>query len=348
MKIKILTITFITLCISNIFAINKSTNSEPEHCKTVPGPIHAIIDWSRCAKISEDLKETNLQNAIAIGAYFGSSYEFLPRVCLSSPCNGDIYAFARINRRSGYSNPTTLERANLAGAKLTEAVFNGTNLSSADLTGANLTKARFGKGVRWIKLGLHWRFNIGPYAGDGWYRVTDGDSVHVNVDTNLRGAILVNANLTDAIIDGDLTGADLTGSNLMNLKLTGVGANLTNVNFSEAVNLGKDIFVGTTISGKTLDNVDVSGLNFQGTKISGINDLSKVKNLNKIKLHGATLSRVNFVGLVLRGVSFKGATIQEGVFFGNSDMRGMCWTDGTECSENSGLGSCLRTQDPCE
>ncbi|MEN9206604.1 MAG: pentapeptide repeat-containing protein [Gloeomargarita sp. GMQP_bins_120] len=149
-----------------------------------------------------------------------------------------------------------LRRSKMRGAILKNANFSGANLIEADLTEADLTGAHFGC----IKLGGQAVNNLVGAA--------------VPVSTNLKKAILLRANLTNA----DFSRAVLEQACLDEANLT--GAILTRVNAK-----------GCSFVGATCNRADMSWATFEGANFTDAN-LSRV-NLKRANLVGADLSRAN-------------------------------------------------------
>lgn len=96
-----------------------------------------------------------------------------------------------------------------------------------------------------------------------------------------RDADLSNTQLQGA----DLNSSDFQSAHLENANLS--QADLANANFTDACLVGADLF-GTNLSGATFHNADLKGANLGGTIFSD-NDLSRVKNLDKVRHSGPSL-----------------------------------------------------------
>ncbi|MCS6783183.1 MAG: pentapeptide repeat-containing protein [Gloeomargarita sp. SKYBB_i_bin120] len=149
-----------------------------------------------------------------------------------------------------------LRRIKMRGAILQNANFSGANLIEADLTEADLTGAHFGC------------MRLGGQA------VNNLVGASVPISTNLKRAILVRANLTNA----DLSRAVLEQARFDEANLT--GAILTRANAK----------VGSFV-GCTFNRADLSWATFDGANFTDAN-LSRV-NLKRASLVGADLSRAN-------------------------------------------------------
>jgi len=127
-----------------------------------------------------------------------------------------------------------LARANLRGASLMRADLRGASLREADLTGANLFDADLRDGHLAHK----------TRKGEIEYIAVDGNA------TELVGATLVNANLTQARLSGSVAAhTDFTDAMMRNCKL--VRADLHNA----------------TLNGANLEGADLSGANLRGASL---------------------------------------------------------------------------------
>ncbi len=158
------------------------------------------------------------------------------------------------------SNPTSTNFTNCAGADLSGSDLSGVDLSFADLAGA---------------------------------RFADCDFFTVSCDAaNLNGAILVHANLANAVFfastsepppftgfasgvttlnDVDLSGADISGANLQSGQLQGatlIGVDATGTNL-ESANLTDANLTDANLTDATTTVVNMTGVTFGGAIVTG-------------------------------------------------------------------------------
>ncbi len=135
--------------------------------------------------------------------------------------------------------------------------------------------------------------------------LTDADLTEANLKgTDFLRAVLVRANLTDAVLGCEMTSKSglkctrLTGANLTRAKLTRVSlekVEATDANFTDAemseVNLTGAILVGANLTGVSLEKVNVNDANFTNAEMHGV-------NLRQVDMSKANLSGANMYGVI--------------------------------------------------
>jgi uncharacterized protein YjbI with pentapeptide repeats len=256
---------------------------------------------------------------------------------------------------SGFDTPGhELEQANLsnidltgatvANSDVTFAAFTKSTLTNVDFTDAIINGADFG-GVTGLTSSQI--YSTASYANG------DLDSIGLE-SNNLAGWSFANVNLSNSNFEAaTLTGADFTNANLTNVAF-GSGANLTNVNFTDAnltnanlsgATLTNANFTGAIIEDISLDNAigfavsdlystasyasgDLTEINMQGLNLSGGNFAGI--NLSFADFSNSNLSSANFTDANLSNVSFQYATIT------NADLTGAMIT-GTDFYRTTGF-----------
>lgn len=194
-----------------------------------------------------------------------------------------------------YLEGVSLNNADLAGVRLVGADLEAASLQGANLRGANLLGASL--------IGARLTGAVVRMSSRAWSETT-------GPRTDLSGAILTEANLTDAVVSG----SDLQGTNLQ-------GAILTRTDF-----------LMSNLSGASLSKATLWSTRFESADLSGA-DLSDSELRRAIftcaNLDGANLAGALVDDLVLDAVIYDGNTVwPEGFHPPPTDRQGCTSVDG--------------------
>ena len=227
--------------------------------------------------------------------------------------------------------------ANLSGCDLRDRDFTGNNLTGASFEGAILTTANFSKATLTnakfngadIKAA---KFNGAQMQGADLSR------------TNVTEAQFRDANLDGAILTGAIIRASRRAHNTQKFR----GATLTNITFSNGVNLSGVGFINadlsnsslinanledadfrnatlrrTDLSGATLDNADLGAADLRDMKADNKTTFDKA-DLAKANLSEVVWSNANFEEADMSGANLNNAEFERGTFndvdFSNADL----------------------------
>lgn len=199
-----------------------------------------------------------------------------------------------------------------------------------------------GQGIesRWCEYQRCERSTWGKRGFCFWHAEVDGkhssEIQSGNIPTDLRGAYLIGANLSEASLTGtdlddatlqnadlrdadlreatltsaDLSGIDLGGATLESVDLTGAtleNASLVDAKIEFSVLLGADLtgadLSGTDLSWTVLVGADFDGANFEAADLAG-------EYLGGADLDGVTFRRANLTGSTLEGADLERAALE--------------------------------------
>ncbi len=207
-----------------------------------------------------------------------------------------------------------VERADLRGLVLTQAVLEGASFRRCDLDGANLEGARLAKAL-FKNASLREAFLANADMREANLENADMEGA------NLQGAKLTGANLNRVNLEGaNLQGADLSGARLTHAQLESaqlggarlVGALLAHADLTE-----------TDLSTAKLDDADLSSTDLTEANLE---EASLVRaQLRETQLTDAILTRADFSGADLRRANIAGAKL-EGANFTGARVHGLVGT----------------------
>jgi len=200
-----------------------------------------------------------------------------------------------------------LRNANLADASLSWGDIRGTELTGANIVGTSFI-GTFEKASDLSEEQLQ---------STASYQEKDLRGVQF-LQMDIRGWDFSGQNLTDAMLDSEVTDADFTGAIISGIRFkwnTGLNEEqLQSTASYQAKDLSRAQFFGLDVSGWDLSGFDLSDAWLRNVNLSGTN------------LADAKLAGVNFDRATLRDVDLSGFDLQ-GADFGRADLTGVDMTD---------------------